>query len=102
MADYRAPWLAPSVGGLIHPTPRNESTRTDLAFDSAEQVREVSGELSRHLAIVGRGTGARVTLSATGFRLLGAPESVDLARRVLAQLYAMEDRKSTRLNSSHT
>ena len=76
------------VGGTLDPAAATESSR-QLDFDSAEQLREVLGELGRHLAIVQRGTGASVAQRGGSLRLAGSSDAVDLAARVLGQLYDM-------------
>lgn len=76
------------VGGFLNPLPPNESSR-QLDFESAEQLREVLGEVGRHLPIIQRATGAKVAQRGGAIRLAGTAEAVELAALVLQQLYEM-------------
>lgn len=60
-----------------------------LDFNDADRLRVLGGELGRHLQTIARATGTRVGQRGAQVRVSGATDAVDLAARVLEQLYAV-------------
>ncbi|MSP57191.1 MAG: PhoH family protein [Myxococcales bacterium] len=60
-----------------------------LDFNDADRLREVSGELGRNFATIGRATGVRVSQRGAQVRVSGEEAAVRAAARVLEQLYAL-------------
>ncbi len=60
-----------------------------LDFNDADRLREVAGELGKNLLIVGKCTGARLSQRGAQLRVVGSVDDVDLAVRVLNQLYEL-------------
>jgi phosphate starvation-inducible PhoH-like protein len=58
-----------------------------LDFNDADRLREVAGELGKHLALVAKATGARVSQRGAQVRVGGEEGVVEHASRVLGQLY---------------
>ncbi len=71
--------------------PSNEGGLSERAldFNDMDRLREVSGELGKHLQIVGRATATRLSQRGAQIRVQGEDAGVDLASRVLHQLYAL-------------
>jgi phosphate starvation-inducible PhoH-like protein len=63
-----------------------ESSRQVELLDG-EAAREMVGELGRHLAIIGRATGTRLSQRGGLVRIVGEDPAVALAARVVQQLY---------------
>ena len=80
--------LAASVGVVVQEPGAAEITR-QVDLPDAEAARELVGELGRHLAIIARGTGARLAQRGNTLRLSGAEADVTLAERVVAELYSV-------------
>ena len=76
------------IGVGLEPTGLAETTR-EVELADGPAAREVAGELGRHLAIIGRATGTRVSQRGAIVRLVGEPADVELAERVVLQLYAV-------------
>lgn len=76
------------IGVGLEPTGLAETTR-EVELADGPAAREVAGELGRHLAIIGRATGTRVSQRGAIVRLVGEPAEVELAQRVVLQLYAV-------------
>jgi phosphate starvation-inducible PhoH-like protein len=68
-------------GDATHPL------RLSLTFEHAAALRELSGELGRHLEIVGKALGVRVGQRGDTVHVGGQDGSVELAADVLEQLY---------------
>ncbi|MBM4390438.1 MAG: PhoH family protein [Deltaproteobacteria bacterium] len=60
-----------------------------IEFNDPDRFREVAGELGRHLALVGKNTGARVSHRGGVVRLAGAEADTELAAAILRELYAL-------------
>jgi phosphate starvation-inducible PhoH-like protein len=60
-----------------------------LDFNDADRLRVLGGELGRHLQTIARATGTRVGQRGAQVRVSGAADAVELAARVLEQLYAV-------------
>ncbi len=60
-----------------------------LDFNDADRLREVSGELGKNLAVVGKAAGVRVSQRGAQIRVQGEPAAVGLAVRALEQLYQL-------------
>lgn len=76
------------IGVGLEPTGLAETTR-EVELADGPAAREVAGELGRHLAIIGRATGTRVSQRGAIVRLVGHAVDVELAHRVVLQLYAV-------------
>ena len=64
-------------------------TVRQVELPEAEAARELIGELGRHLVILAKGTGARITQRGSVLRIVGTPEQVQLATRVATELYSV-------------
>jgi len=54
-----------------------------------DRLRELAGELGKNLQLIGRVSGTRLVQRGAQVRVLGEPEAVDHASRVLNELYAL-------------
>lgn len=61
----------------------------EVELSDADAAREVVGELGRHLALISKATGARLTQRGSVVRILGDEAPVRLAGRVVAELYSV-------------
>ena len=68
---------------------RGPEISRQIELADAEAARELVGELGRHLAIIARGTGARLSQRGSTVRIVGTQRSVGHAEAVLTQLYAV-------------
>ncbi len=73
--------------------PQNEAglSEQSIDFNDMDRLREVSGELGKHLQVIGRATGARLSQRGAQIRVYGDDVAVELAARVLHQLYALTE-----------
>lgn len=74
-----------------------------LSFDDNDRVRQLCGEFGAYLRMVEEKSGATLTQRGTTIRLTGSAAPVDLAVRVLQQLYGLiESGSSVRAVDVHT
>ncbi len=73
-------WLAPTGAPIYEQL---------LDFNDADRLRELSGELGKNLAIIGRAAGVRVAQRGAQIRVSGLETAVRTAARALEQLYAL-------------
>ncbi len=67
-------------------------TNRQVALPDAQAAQELVGELGRHLAIISRSTGAKLSQRGGTVVVAGEPAEVELAARVVQQLYAVAAR----------
>ena len=96
---------APDVLGhcprwTIDDVQQNDTERV-LDFNDSDRLRELAGELGKHLQIVARATRTRVGQRGAQVRIVGRSEDVDLAERVLQQLYAVSGTGVTLADVEH-
>ncbi len=73
----------------MNPNMTPNTTERLLDFNDADRLREIAGEMGRHINHIAKISGARVGQRGAQIRIQGAPAAVGLAARVLEQLYEL-------------
>ena len=63
--------------------------RISMVFEDSGALRELVGELGKHLKVAGKALGVRISQRGNQIDIRGQDRSIELAAQVLGQLYGV-------------